>query len=203
MKQSLRRTLQRSIFVLATLAILLITAIVSLPFFFASSKVARADVILHFSFDPRMQGDNYAAQLYREGAAPAIICAGSQASWEVYPADSSRDHLISLGVPPDAVSVLHLPIVDCVGEVIPILSEALRTRGAKSVLIVADPTATRFGSWRLVRRMAQAGIAASVTFAEEDRKEMLDGWWHSHWKAQRVVGSLMNSTIDLLYASCR
>jgi uncharacterized SAM-binding protein YcdF (DUF218 family) len=188
---------------LAAALVILIIAILCLPIFFAPHTVARADVILHFSFDPRMRGDHYAAQLYRQGMAPAIVCAGSQASWEVYPADSSRQHLINLGVPAEAVSVLHLPIVDCAGELAPILIEALKARGVRSVLIVADPTATRFGSWRFVQRLAEAGISASITFAEQDRTEMLDGWWHSHWKAQRVVGAVMNSTLDLLYAPCR
>lgn len=203
MTAAARSIARRIVIAIATAAIVVILAIVSLPLFFASSKITRSDVILHFSFDPRMHGDDYAARLYRDGVAPAIVCAGAQASWEVYPADSSRQHLISLGVPPEAVSVLHLPIVDCGGEVVPFLSEALKARGARSAVIVADPTATRFGSWRFEKRLAEAGIAAAITFAEEDRAEMLGGWWRSHWKAQRIVGSVMNSTIDLLYAPCR
>lgn len=198
-----RRITRGSLIALAIVILLLAIGILGLPLFFASSTVSRSDVILHLSFNPKMHGDNYAAQLYREGIAPAIICAGSQASWEVYPADWSKRHLISLGVPAEALSVLHLPITDCDAELVPILVEALRARGAKSALIVTDPTATRFGSWRFVQRMAAAGITASVTFAGEDRTEMLQGWWRSHWKAQRIVGSVMNSTIDLMYATCR
>ena len=198
-----RKLLQRILAILATGAALLLIAILGVPIFFASGNVAQADVILHFSFDPRMNGDAYAAKLFREGIAREIICAGPQASWDLYPADSSRTHLITLGLPAESISTLHLPIVDCGAEVVPTLIEALKAKGAKSVLLVTDPNATRFGSWRVEQRLAAAGITASTTFAPEDRREMLSGWWRSHWKAQRIVASFMNSSLDLLYAPCR
>jgi len=200
---AVRRLVRRLLLVVAMIVAMAIVAIVALPLFFAPGKVDRADVILHFAFDPRMQGDPYAASLLQQGVAPAIICAGSQASWDVYPSDSSRSHLISLGVPAESVSVLHLPILDCGGEVVPLLVDALKARGARSVLVVTDPTTTRYGAWRFRQRMAAAGIVASTTFAPEDRQDMLSGWWRTHWKAQRIVGAVMNSTIDLLYAPCR
>ena len=203
MTLALRSLARKAILALLIATALVGIAIAALPWFFATSRVSRSDVILHFSFDPRLHGDEYTAQLYRQGIAPQIICAGSQASWEVYPADSSRKHLIELGVPAESVSVLRLPIVDCGGELAPILIEALRTRGAKSVVIVTDPNATRLGSWRFQKRLADGGITATTTFSEADRIDMLDGWWRSHWKAQRIVGSVMNSALDLLYAPCR
>lgn len=200
------RCRQRCVHVLviasSTLAIAVMT-LLTLPLLFASSHVARTGAILHLANDPKMQGDAYVAMLFRQGLTQQVICGSSQASWDFYPADSSRDHLIELGVPREAVSVLHLPILDCGGELVPLLIDALKAKGVKSVLLVTDPTITRYAAWRVRQRFAAEGIDASVTFAPDDRRALLDDWWRSHWKAQRMVGTVMNSTIDLLYAPCR
>lgn len=203
MKEPTRRRLGRfALGVSAGLTILLAFAL-NIPLFFAPGSVARSDVIIHLASDARLQGDEYAMSLYKDGMSDHVVCAGSQISWELYPSDASRAHLIELGVPSNAVSVLHLPITACSGEVVPLLIEALRERGAKSALLVVDPTVTRYAEWSARRRFAAAGIDARTTFAAEDRKVMLNRWWGSHWKAQRIVGALMNTTIDLLYAPCR
>ncbi len=203
MKVFARARLRRGLLILGAVLAVSIALLVCLPLLFAPGQVAHADVILHLANDARMQGDAFVARLFREGFSQHVVCASSQASWDLYPADSSRAHLIELGLPTDAVSVLHLPITDCGGELVPFLIEGLRARGAKSVLIVSDPTVTRYSEWRLRQRMSTAGITVATTFAAEDRRDMLDGWWRSHWKAQRIVGTVMNSTIDLLYAPCR
>ncbi|MEP7273550.1 MAG: hypothetical protein ABI882_18785 [Acidobacteriota bacterium] len=182
---------------------LLVVFVMNIPLLFAPANTARSDVILHLASDARLQGDEYVARLYKERLAARVVCASSQISWDVYPSDASCAHLIELGVPAEAVSVLHLPMTDCGAEVVPILIEDLRALGARSVLFVVDPTVTRYGEWRSRHRFAAAGIEARTTFAPQDREVMLDRWWRSHWKAQRIVGTLMNTTIDLLYAPCR
>jgi hypothetical protein len=158
---------------------------------------------MHLAIDARLHGDEYVARLYAQGLSRQVICASSQASWELYPADYARAHLIELGVRADDISILHFPITDCGGEVLPLLISRLKDQGAKSVLLVVDPTATRYGQWRTRRRFHEAGINAAITFAPEDRHAMLDRWWRTHWKAQRIVLTIMNSTLDLLYAPCR
>lgn len=198
-----RKRLMRMLIIAGSLLAIALTTLLTLPLFFASSHVARTDVILHLANDPKMQGDAYVASLVRQGLTQQVICGSSQASWDFYPADSSRDHLIQLGVPREAVSVLHLPILDCGGELVPLLIDALKSKGVKSVLLVTDPTITKYAAWRIRQRFAADGIDASITFAPDDRRTLLDGWWRSHWKAQRIVGTVMNSTLDLLYAPCR
>ena len=198
-----KRVLRRALIALATMIVLLVGIFLSLPLLFAPSEVAPADVIMHLAIDARLHGDEYVARLYAEGVSRQVICASSQASWEVYPADYGRAHLVELGVRADDISVLHLPIMDCGAELLPLLISRLKDQGAKSVLLVVDPTVTRFGQWRTRGRFHEAGINAAITFAAEDREAMLNRWWRTHWKAQRIVLTLMNSTLDLLYAPCR
>jgi hypothetical protein len=202
MNERKKRVLRRALITLAALILFLVGLFLSLPLLFAPPDVAPADVIMHLAIEARLHGDEYVARLYAEGVARKVICASSQASWEVYPADYARAHLIELGVRADDISVLHFPITDCGGEVMPVLISRLKEQGAKSVLLVVDPTVTRFGRWRTRSRFQEAGINA-VTFAAEDRRAMLDRWWRTHWKAQRIVLTLMNSSLDLLYAPCR
>lgn len=175
----------------------------SLPLFFAPARIAPAEVILHLAIDPRSRGDEYVRQLYDQGTARRIIAASSQVSWEVYPADFTRAHLIELGVRAEDVSVLHLPMLECGAEYLPIFAEELKKQGLKSVLIVVSPTLTRWGQRRSESYFREAGIEATVTFVPEARAVMLDRWWRTHWKAQAIALALMNSTIDLLYARCR
>ena len=203
MNERKKRVLRRALIALATLILFLVGLFLSLPLLFAPPDVAPADVIMHLAIEARLHGDEYVARLYAEGVSRKVICASSQASWEVYPADYARAHLIELGVRADDISVLHFPITDCGGEVMPVLISRLKEQGAKSVLLVVDPTVTRFGRWRTRSRFQEAGINATITFAAEDRRAMLDRWWRTHWKAQRIVLTLMNSSLDLLYAPCR
>ena len=198
-----KQWLRRILIGVAVLLLLVFAAILSIPAIFAPETRAPADVILHLASDARLQGDEYVVRLFRDGLARNVICASSQASWDLYAADASKAHLIELGLPAEAISVLHLPITECGAETLPFLINALTSRGAKSALLVVDPTTTRYGEWRARQRFSEAGISVSTTFEIADRNRMLDQWWRSHWKAQRVVGTIMNSTLDLMYAPCR
>lgn len=194
---------RRAAIILAALAAFAVALLFSLPLFFAPARVAPADVILHLAIDPRSHGDQYVMQLYREGMARSIVCASSQVSWEVYPADFIRAHLLEMGARAEDVSVLRLPFTECGGELLPILAGHVRERGWQRAILVVDPSLTRFGQWRAERYFRAAGLEVTVTFVPEDRAAMLDNWWRTHWKAQRIVLSLMNSSLDLLYARCR
>jgi hypothetical protein len=189
--------------VLALLAALAIVLFFSLPLFFAPARVAPADAILHLAIDSRSHGDEYVTKLYRDGLAKTIVCATSQVSWEVYLADFAREHLVQLGIPAADVSVMHLPILECGAEYRPLFVSYLKERGWRRVIFVVNPTLTRLGRWRTESYFRDAGIEATFTFVPEDRAEMLDAWWRTHWKAQYVVLALMNSSLDLLYARCR
>jgi hypothetical protein len=189
--------------VLALLAALAIVLFFSLPLFFAPARVAPADAILHLAIDTRSHGDEYVTKLYRDGLAKTIVCATIQVSWEVYPADFAREHLVQLGIPAADVSVMHLPILECWAEYRPLFVSYLKERGWRRVIFVVNPALTRLGRWRTESYFRDAGIEAIFTFVPEDRAEMLDAWWRTHWKAQYIVLALMNSSLDLLYARCR
>jgi hypothetical protein len=188
---------------LIDLSILAVILFFSLPIFFAPARVAPADAILHLAIDSRSHGDEYVAKLYREGLAKTIVCATSQVSWEVYPADFARQHLVQLGIPAADISVMRLPILECGAEYRPLFASYLKEHGWRRVIFVVNPTLTRFGRWRAESYFHDAGIEATFTFVPEDRAEMLDAWWRTHWKAQYVVLALVNSSLDLLYARCR
>lgn len=188
---------------LVSVIVFVFSLFLGLPLLFAAGAVAPADVILHLAIDARMHGDEYVAELYQKGVARKVICASSQASWDVFPSDYSRDHLLELGLPAEDVSVQHLPMTECGAEVMPHLIEHLKSRGVKSVLLVVGPTLTRYADWRTRSRFRAAGIDSRITFSPEDRRAVFEGWWHTHWKAQHIVSTLMNSSFDLLYASCR
>jgi hypothetical protein len=203
MKANRPSRLRRLLKALIVLAILAVILFFSLPLFFAPARVAPADAILHLAIDSRSHGNEYVAKLYRDGVAKTIICATTQVSWEVYPADFARQHLIHLGIPAADVSAMRLPILECGAEYRPIFASYLKERGWRRVIFVVNPTLTRLGRWRAEGYFRDAGIEATFTFVPEDRAEMLDAWWRTHWKAQYVVLALMNSSLDLLYARCR
>ena len=180
-----------------------ISLFLSLPMMLAPSTVRPADCIVHTAIDARLSGDKFVAKLYQERMAPRVVCASSQASWEIYPADYTRDHLIELGVAAADVTSLRLPMVECGARNRPIIIDYLKRNGWKSVLLVVDPSLTRTAQWSIVREFRKNGIDAEVAFDANERAEMLRGWWRTHWKAQRVVLGILNSTLDMLYPECR
>jgi hypothetical protein len=194
------RRLLKAILILAALALILFF---SLPLCFAPARVAPADVILHLVIDSHSHADEYVARLYRDGLAKTVVCATSQVSWEVYPAEFARAHLVQLGIPAADVSAMHLPLLECGAEYRPLFTSYLKERGWRRVIFVVNPTLTRLGRWRAESYFRDAGIEAIFTFVPEDRAAMLDAWWRTHWKAQFVVLALLNSSLDMLYARCR
>jgi hypothetical protein len=159
-------------------------------------------VILHLAIDPRSDSNLYVAELYRQGMASKIICVSSPVAWEAYPADYARRHLIALGVPEEDVSALHVPLTDCAAEVLPHLVEYVKAGGWRSALLVVAPAGSRLGRQVAERYFNRAGIRVSVTYSLRDRQELLDGWWRTYWKAQRIVSAAMGSALDLLYPQC-
>lgn len=198
-----RRPKRRWLRVSIALVVVAASLFFALPLIFAPPQIAPADVILHLAIDSRLSGDQYVAELYSQGIAQHVICASSQVSWETYPADYARQHLILLGVRAEDTSVLHLPTVECSAKLLPHLSNYLKEHGWKNIQLIVDPTITRYERWRMQQHFSKLGLRVGIAFAPVDRAEIFDRWWHTHWKAQRIVLSLMNLGLDLLYPSCR
>jgi len=197
------RVRKRVILAPIILIALILSIFFSLPLLFATPTVAQSDCIIHVAIDSRLSGDRFVAKLYSEGIARHVVCASSQASWDIYPADFAREHLIQLGVDQKDVAALRLPMVDCGAQNRPIVIDYLKRNGWKSALLVVDPSLTRATRWSIVRDFKKSGIDLVVAFDPAERDEMLAGWWHTHWKAQRVVLGIMNSMLDQLYPECR
>jgi hypothetical protein len=169
----------------------------------APSVEAPSDAILHFDNDPRGYSDAFVADLYARGVARKIVCLSGPLSWEEYPADYMRRHLITLGVSESDVAAFRLPIVECGGEAVPLIVDYARAQGFQSVLAVVHPSRSRLGWGRAERDFAAAGIRLAVTYSPHDRDRLVDGWWHTHWKAQRITSALIDATLDQFYAQCR
>jgi hypothetical protein len=181
-----------------------------LSFFFALPKLliapmnpAPADVILQCSIDTHSLSDEYIAELYRQGIAKKIVCVSSQISWDLYPGDYAREHLISLGAPAEDVISLRLPIAPCGAVNLPRIIEVIKSHGWKRALLITRPEDSRFTASLIHKYFEREGIAAAVSYAPQDREALTQDWWRDHWKVQRFVGEALNTTLDRFYSECR
>jgi len=169
----------------------------------APANVAKSDVILHSSISTQSTADEYVVDLYRQGVARKIVCVSSQISWELYPGDYAREHLISLGVPAEDVLSLRLPVAPCDAVNLPTVAEFVKAHGWRSALLITHPEDSRYAA-RVARRFFEReGVSTAVSYAPEDREELTRNWWRTHWKTQRMVAEAMSITLDLFYAECR
>ncbi len=169
----------------------------------APANVAKSDVILHSSISKHSTADEYVADLYRQSVARKVVCLSSQVSWELYPGDFAREHLISLGVPAEDVISLRLPTAPCGAVNLPRIVDFVKAHGWRSALLVTGPEDSRYAA-RLTRGFFEReGIAIAVSYAPKDREDLTRGWWRTHWKTQRMAGEVMSATLDLFYSECR
>lgn len=198
-----RRWLRRALI----LSLVLLAACVVL--FFATPKLliapanpAKSDVILHSAIGAHSKADEYVAALYHQGMARKIVCLSSQVSWETYPGDYVREHLISLGVPAEDVFSLRLPIAPCGAMNLPTVVDFVKDRGWKSALLITHPENSRYAASVIHKYFGREGVTTTVSYASDDRDALTDGWWRTHWKTQRFVGQAMSVTFDLFYSEC-
>ncbi len=199
-----RRWLRRALVSLGLFLAGCVGLFFSLPaLLIGSSETAPSDVIVHLAIDAHSKGDDYVADLRRQSVAKNIVCVSSQVSCGVYPADYAREHLISLGVPAEDVTTVHLPIAPCGAVKIPMIVDHVKSRGWRSVLWVGHPEDSRHAA-RVARKFFEReGIGFKLSYAPEDKEELTRDWWRTHWKVQRFVGEAMAISLDLLYSECR
>jgi hypothetical protein len=169
----------------------------------APVKVMPSDVILHTAIDPHSKADDYVMSLYRQGIGSKIVCISSQITWEVYPADYAREHLISLGARAEDVMSLHMPLAPCSALNVPIIVEFVKSRGWKRVLLIGPPEDSRYAARLAGKFFEREGIALAVSYAPEDGEEVTRAWWRTHWKVQRFTSEVMNIALDVFYSECR
>ena len=188
------------------LAVLLgVLGFISLPWLTigTADTVKPVDVILHFALDERLNADAYVAELFRQGNAKHVLCLSSQASWEVYPAEYARAHLLELGVPAAQVTTLHLPAaLDCRAQIMPIVVNHLKQQGWRSALMVIEPTVSRTNRRIATPAFARAGIELRLTYAPQHYALVTTNWWREHWKLQRMFGEALDTGFDFFYAEC-
>lgn len=161
------------------------------------------DVILHFAVDERLNGDQFVADLFRQGKAGHVLCLSTQASWEVFPAEYARAHLLELGLPAAQVSTLHLPAtLDCRAQVMPFIANYLQKQHWRSAMMVVEPTVSRANRRVAAPVFARAGIDLVLCYSPRDYEVVTANWWREHWKTQRLFGEALNTGFDFFYAEC-
>ncbi|HZS09072.1 MAG TPA: hypothetical protein VFD58_29835 [Blastocatellia bacterium] len=194
---------RRSLTGLAVIVAVCLIVFFSLPrLLIAPSHIVPAEAILHYAIDPHSDADAWVAGLYRQGLVKKIVCVSRQASWELYPADFVRRHLIELGVPADDVLTLHLPMVDCMAQNLPRMVEFVKSQGWQNVVLLGRPADSRADGRLAKKYFAGAGVNAVVTYVPQEARELTDHWWAVHWKAQTMVDAAATTTLDLAYPEC-
>ena len=198
-----RSRMRRLALALLLLPLLALVSFFSLPGLLISEpRTMASDVIIHLAISPHSDADFYVAALYRQKVAGRILCVSSQISWEVYPADYARQHLIELGVPPQYVLTLHQPIAACPAQTMPRLVELVSRNGWRTATLVVRPSDSRATARLAARYFKRAGIVTAVTYSPQDDELLKSGWWRTHWKAQQMVDSAANVALDALYPEC-
>jgi hypothetical protein len=196
--------MRRALISLSLLSALCVAFFFALPaLLIAPANVAPSDVILHFSISPQSRADEYVAELYRRSVARKIVCVSSQVSWELYPGDYAREHLIALGVPADDVISMRLPIEPCAAVNLPRIVEFVKSHGWRNALMITSPEGSRYAARLIPRYFEREGVAIAVSYAPEDKEELTRNWSRTHWKTQRFVGEVMSFTLDMFYSECR
>lgn len=200
----LRVWLRRGLKTLAVFSVLAIFTFFTLPWLAVgeTQAVPHVDAIYLMSFDPRLKADEYAVSLYRQGIASKIVCTSNAMTCDIFPADFARQQLIDLGIPPENVLVFHTPDTDCRAQLAPPTIAFAQIHGWHSLLWIGDPAGTRMGRRVLQPKFKAAGIELFITYPPTAKDELLDGWWRSHWKMQRMSREPLESGLDLFYSEC-
>jgi hypothetical protein len=188
----------------AALLMLAVLAFFGLPWLTVgdADTATRVDAIYLGAFDPRLRTDEYVVALYRQGVAPKIVCFGNAITCDIFPADFARQQLIDLGIPPANVSVFHTPDTDCRAQLAPPLINSARQNGFRSVLMIGDPAGSRMHRRVFHPKFKVAGIDLFTGYPAAAKAELLDGWWRSHWKMQRMTREPLETGLDFFYAEC-
>ena len=204
MSAGMLKGLRRWLVVGALGVLLLLAGFFSLPWWLvAPAETKSAEVILHLAVGDGSNGDEYVAELYRQGLARQIVCMSTAIAWQVYPADYAREHLIALGVPAENVLTFYIPFMDCRAEALAVIADFVKQRGWHSVLMVVDPSVSGRNKHLAQPLFAREQIQFAVTYAPHDRDRLLDHWWREHWKTQRLTGEMLDAVVDFFYAKCR
>ena len=166
------------------------------------AETARAEVILYFNLGESEATDAYVADLYRQGLSQQIVCVSGQITWQTYPSDLARERLLRRGLPAAAVATFHLPRVQCGAELAPVLLDWLKQQRWSQVLLVTHPVQSRTTQRVFASRFAHEQINLSVTYALADAEAFRGQWWRKHSPTQKLVGTSIETVLDLFYPQC-
>lgn len=166
------------------------------------AETAQADVILYFNLGENEVTDAYVADLYRQGLGQQIVCVSGQITWQTYPADLARERLLRRGLPAAALTTFHLPRMQCGAELAPVLLDWLKQQRWQRVLLVTHPVQSRTTQRVFAARFAREQIRLAVTYAPADAEAFRGQWWRKHTLTQKLVGTSIETVLDLFYPQC-
>ena len=141
-----------------------------------------------------------AAQLYKDGWAPRIVLTRAKRSKRyyalkalglVYPEahEISRQILLKLGVPNEAISVVGGEIYSTITEAEEILNELAPAKGATLIVVTSRPHSRRT---RLIwNHVAKGQVKPIIRSPKEDPTFVVDGWWKRNGAIETVAHECM------------
>jgi hypothetical protein len=198
------RWVRRGLIAVAALLLCVIVGFFALPrFVIGAADTPAVDALFVTAFDPRLNNNEYAVSLYRQGLTKKIVCMGNAITCDIFPADYARQHLLALGVPEADVLVLRTPDTDCRAQLFPPTVKFAQEQGWHRINWLVDPAGSRQMRNVLQPKFKAAGIEMFVTYPPAAKAELEQSWWRAHWKMQRMARDPLETTLDLFFAECR
>jgi uncharacterized SAM-binding protein YcdF (DUF218 family) len=148
-------------------------------YLFCEDELAPADLMIVFG-GKRLERAEKGAELYKAGLVPRVlITGGDKRGLGVSEAERLRDHMVSLGVPAEAI-MLECESVNTIENVrmsVALIEEQIGWRQIKSVILVSAPYHLR----RVKMAMGHYIPKAVKIFCCPDSRTDItrDNWWHT------------------------
>jgi uncharacterized SAM-binding protein YcdF (DUF218 family) len=167
-----------------------------------SEELQRADALVVLAGSSAyVERTARAAELYREGRAPAVVLTndGQLSGWsnesQSNPTfvERARAELVRGGVPPERIEALPRRVGSTHDEAV-LLREYAGERRMRSLLVVTSAYHSRRALWTFRKAFEGSGVAVGVSTVELEREKPSPGtWWLSPRGWQSVAGEYVKT----------
>ncbi len=133
-----------------------------------------ADVIIALGGDSRCHREKKASELYQQGIGRRLIVSGVPSAWGVHTGDAAKQYLVSLGIPPSDIIVLH-DSWNTRREAIDVAA-LMRSNGWNSGIVVTSAFHSRRALYTF-ERYAPGFSFRSVPVEAEPPEWQPERWW--------------------------